>query len=232
MAELPAGAEGKREGRALTMPEARALLNVADGERLGAWVVLGLTLGMRPGEISGLTWEAIDADKVAVYQSLSWSGGKPRHKETKTGNSRTLRLPEIALNALRAHRLAQAEEKLLMGDRWPLRWENLVFITTNGTPLDPSNVRRLVAKLADEAGIEGTLTPYDLRHSATSLLAAAGHSADRLADLFGHRDTRMVWKHYRHVISESVEVAAGRLLEGNYRHTNPGVGCAFKHYLG
>lgn len=220
VAELPHNAEGKREGRALTVPEARALLNAAmqpydrdakpgeTGNRLGAWVVLGLTLGLRPGEISGLTWEAVDGDRLVIFQSLSWTAGRPRLKDTKTGDSRTLRLPAPAQDALRRHRIASNEERLLMGDRWPLEWSNLVFVTTNGTPLDPSNVRRLVARLAKDAGIEGTVTPYDLRHSATSLLAAAGHSADSLADLLGHRDTRMVWKHYRHVISESVDVAA------------------------
>src|SRR5690606_31259295 len=122
---------------------------------------------------------------------LSWTAGRPRLKDTKTGDSRTLRLPAPAQDALRRHRIASNEERLLMGDRWPLEWSNLVFVTTNGTPLDPSNVRRLVARLAKDAGIEGTVTPYDLRHSATSLLAAAGHSADSLADLLGHRDTRM-----------------------------------------
>lgn len=220
VAELPVDATGKREGRALTVPEAKALLNAAmqpydaeakpdeTGVRLGGWVVLGLTLGLRPGEISGLTWEAIDGDKVTVYQSMGWTGGKPQLKGTKTGGSRTLTLPAPAQEALRRHRKAQASERLLMAGRWPLRWESLVFVTSNGTPLDPSNVRRLVAKLARDAGIEGTVAPYDLRHSATSLLAAAGHSADRLADLLGHQDTRMVWKHYRHSINESVEVAA------------------------
>jgi len=208
VAELPVAADGKREGRALTVPEARALLNVADGHRLGAWVTVALTLGLRPGETSGLTWEAVEGGKLVVFQSLAWTGGRPQLKDTKTGQSRTLKLPGVTQGALRTHRLAQVEERLLMGDRWPLRWESLVFVTTNGTPLDPSNIRRVVGKLADEAGIEGSVTPYDLRHSATSLLAAAGHSADRLADLLGHRDTRMVWKHYRHVISESVDVAA------------------------
>lgn len=208
VAELPVAADGKRKGRALTVPEARALLNVADGHRLGAWVTVALTLGLRPGETSGLTWEAVEGGKLVVFQSLAWTGGRPQLKDTKTGQSRTLKLPGVTQGALRTHRLAQVEERLLMGDRWPLRWESLVFVTTNGTPLDPSNTRRLVGNLADEAGIEGSVTPYDLRHSATSLLAAAGHSADRLADLLGHRDTRMVWKHYRHVISESVDVAA------------------------
>ncbi|MBU1226188.1 MAG: tyrosine-type recombinase/integrase, partial [Actinobacteria bacterium] len=110
--------------------------------------------------------------------------------------------------ALRTHRKVQTAERLLMGDRWPARWATLVFVTTNGTPIDPSNLRRMVGQVAVDAGIEGKVNPYDLRHTATSLMAAAGQSAERLADLLGHRDTRMVFKHYRHAITSSVTTAA------------------------
>jgi integrase len=74
--------------------------------------------------------------------------------------------------------------------------------------LGESNLRKFVSRVARAAGIEGRVTPYDLRHTATSLMSAAGHSAEKLADLLGHRDTRMVFKHYRHPVTASVEVAA------------------------
>jgi hypothetical protein len=52
------------------------------------------------------------------------------------------------------------------------------------------------------------LNPYDLWHTATSLISAAGLSAERLADLLGDKDTRMVFGHYRHPVTSSVSVAA------------------------
>jgi integrase len=210
VAELPIEAEPTREGRALTLNEARALLNVASRHRLGAWVTVAMTLGLRPGEVSGLTWESVDFDEqtLAVYQSLGWPGGKPRLKFTKSKRSRTLELPAITLQALRDHRKTSAEELLLLGDRWPKKWGSLVFVSENGTPLNPSNLRRLIRRFAEDAGIEGPLTPYDLRHTATSLISAAGLSAERLADLLGHKDTRMVFQHYRHPVTSSVSVAA------------------------
>lgn len=117
-------------------------------------------------------------------------------------------MPEMTVTALRDHRKRTAEERLLMGDRWPARWQSLVFVSENGTPLDRSNTRRMVNALAKEAGIEGTLNPYDLRHTATSLISAAGLSAERLADLLGHKDTRMVFNHYRHPVTASVSTTA------------------------
>ncbi len=61
------------------MSEARSLLNVAEGHRLGAWVAVALLLGLRPGEVSALHWDAIDLDeaRMVVYRSLSWTNGKP-----------------------------------------------------------------------------------------------------------------------------------------------------------
>lgn len=210
IAELPPGASTKRVGRALSATESRALLNVATDHRLGAWVVVAMTLGLRPGEVSGLTWEAadLDAGSLVVFQSLAWPGKKPVLKDTKTKRGRTLELPAITVNALRSHRKTQAEERLLAGDLWPHRWSSLCFVTQDGTPLDPANIRRVVARLGQQADIEGSLTPYDLRHTATTLIADAGLSADRLADLLGHKDTRMVFGHYRHREGITISTAA------------------------
>ena len=96
----------------------------------------------------------------------------------------------------------------MMGDRWPAKWGSLLFVSENGTPINPSNLRRLIGRFAQDAGIDGVLNPYDLRHTATSLISAAGLSEERLADLLGDKDTRMVFGHYRHPVTSSVSVAA------------------------
>lgn len=211
LAEMPSGTKARREGRALTGPEARALLNVADHHRLGAWVTCALTMALRPGEVSGLTWHSVDLDEgmAIIHQVMAWVKEVPTLKpSTKTGKVRTLTIPPRALDALRNHRKRQAEERLLMGDRWPMKWQDLVFVTQDGTPLSPANVRRMVRNMAAEAGIDGRVTPYDLRHSATSLLSEAGVPPELLADLLGHVDTRMVHRFYRHPVSPTIRVAA------------------------
>lgn len=215
IAELPAATIPPRSGRALTGTEARALLNVAGDHRLGAWVTTALTLGLRPGEVSGLSWPDVDLEGgiLVVHRSLAWNKNTPHLKGTKTGKVRTLDLPPRTYDALRDHRKRQVEERLLMGDRWPVEWSDLVFVSEAGTPLIPSNLRRLVSALAADAGITGKLTPYDLRHSATSLLSASGVAPETLADLLGHVDTRMVHHHYRHPVTPSIRVARERIEE-------------------
>lgn len=206
-------ASAKREGRALTPSDVRALLNVADSHRLGAWVTVAVTMGLRPGEVCGLTWDAVDlADgRAIIHQSLGWVAGEAELKAPKTRRPRTLAIPERTAEALRKHRTAQIEERLLAGPLWPRQWEPMVFVTQNGKPIDPSNLRRLVAKLGRDAGIEGRLTPYDLRHTATSVLSAAGVAPELLADLLGHVDTRMVFRHYRHPVTPTIDVAADHI---------------------
>jgi integrase len=178
-----------------------------------AWVVVALTMGLRTGEVCGLTWDVVDLEKrrLVVHRSLGWVRGKPELKPPKTKRPRTLAIPEATAAVLRRHRLTQVEERLLAGSLWPKEWEQLVFVIQRGTPIDPTNLRRFVRKLALDAGIDGRMTPYDLRHTATSVLSAAGVAPELLADLLGHVDTRMVFRHYRHPVTPAIEVAADHI---------------------
>ncbi|MGH9167538.1 MAG: tyrosine-type recombinase/integrase [Acidimicrobiia bacterium] len=97
------------------------------------------------------------------------------------------------------------EERLTAGARWSAKWEGLVFVTPNGLPLDPANVRRIVRRIAGAAGIDGSVTPYNLRHTATSVLSATGVAPELLTDLLGHVDTRMVLRHYRHPVTPTID---------------------------
>ncbi len=88
------------ERRSLTADEARALLQAAKGERLEAMVVVGLTVGLRPGELTGLLWADIDLD--AKPPTIAVSGAMKRGpdgrvkrgqvKRSKDGR-RTIALP-------------------------------------------------------------------------------------------------------------------------------------------
>ena len=95
-----------------------------------------------------------------------------------------------------------------MGDRWPVRWADLVFVSEAGTPVSDSNMRRLISRWAAEADIEGVVTPYDLRHTALTRLREMGATRDQLVDVAGHMTTRMIDKHYVHRDQLTVSAAA------------------------
>jgi integrase len=105
-----------------------------------ACIALSLLARIRTEEARALRWQHVDLDgnpaasppvppHVAVWRSVRV------HGETKTERSRrTLGLPAVAVQALRALRETQAEERLTAGDNW--QDTGLVFTTHRGAALD------------------------------------------------------------------------------------------------
>jgi integrase len=199
------------ERRSLTPDEARALLDAARGERLEAMIVIGLTAGLRPGELTGLLWTDVDLDRQPVTLAISGAmkrgpDGRVQRGEVKRSKDgrRTIALPPTAAEALKVHRKRQLEQRLGAGSEW--KEQGLVFASRTGTPLDPSPVRRIFARIATRAGVAGATFPYLLRHSAVSLLLDGGASIEEVADLLGD-DPRTLYRHYRHKVRPVAEAA-------------------------
>jgi integrase len=192
--------------RTLTPEQAAKLLQAASGDRLEGLIVVGLMLGLRPGELTGMRWSDIDLDalRLSVEVSLKSERTGLRVGETKTPKSRRpLTLPQPVIEALRTQRKRQREDQLKApGGAW--RDTGHVFTTTIGTPLDPSNLRAAFDKITERAGL-GHWTPNELRHSAASLLSAAGVPLEEIADVLGHTSKRMLEQHYRHQVKPSID---------------------------
>src|SRR3954466_14754133 len=202
LVDVPAGP--KKQGRSLTVVEAKALLDAAAGDRLEALYVTGLLTGLRPGELLGLPWVAVDLTKgrLRVSQSLKREHNKLVIGEPKTLRSRrTLDMPQLVIEVLKRHLERQDKERVAAADAWVET--GLVFTTTLGTPIDPSNLRREFAKLTRKAGI-GHWHPHELRHSAASLLSAAGVPIEQISDVLGHEGPRTTAAVYRHLVNPSV----------------------------
>lgn len=213
LAEMPANARPVGQGRSLTVEQAGQLLEAAAGDRFGPYVTVGLMLGLRPGELCGLRWADIDTKEriLTVRQARVRLRGDTGGEvlgfgDPKTEKSRrSIRLPGPATDALARQRAEQARERLVAGSAWTDN--DLVFSTRMGTPMSPSNVRRDLARLTERAGL-GAWHPNELRHSAASLLSAAGVPLEDVMDLLGHTDTRMLERVYRHRVTRAIEAAA------------------------
>lgn len=194
--------------RSLSPDGARELMAAAAGERLEALIVVGLCCGLRPGELGGLQWS--DLDLQGEVPTLTVTGSLKRLPaadgkgyrlarggvKRSTNGRRTIALPDVAVDALRAHKVAQAVERLKAGPLW--EDHGLVFASEVGGPLDPSNLRRTFARIADKAGLDSGF-PYLLRHSAASLLVDAGVGLEQVADLLGD-NAKTLLAHYRHQV--------------------------------
>ncbi len=190
-AELPNDTAPSQGRRALTADELACLTVALTGHPLAAMFLLSARAGLRPGEAAAVCVDALDLDAtpptVAVVRGVQLKRGRPSVvEELKTrGARRTIALPADLAGALRSH---VDEHGITSG---------LLFPAPNGGPLWPSTARSELAKACDEAGTP-TVRPNELRHTAATLWAAQGLPPHHVADLLGHRSTRMVDEVYRH----------------------------------
>lgn len=197
--------------RPLTPQEARALLDAANGDRLEALYSVALAVGLRQGEALGLRWRDVDLDTgiLRVSFALQRIDGQFQFVEPKTEASRrTIRLPQVAVAALRAHRVRQLEEQLKAGPKWQDR--GLVFTTSVGAPLDGSSVTHRFQAMLERSGLPH-MRFHDLRHACASLLLAQGVPMRMIMEILGHSQISLTMNLYSHVLPSMSEDAAGRM---------------------
>lgn len=183
----PTTAPAPADSKVLTQAEVDRLLAAARGDRLEAWLHLILNTGMRPHETYELAWTDVDMDGLQVTA---------RPRKAKASRPRPVEISAGARTHLAAHRSAQAQERLFMGAEWPSDYDHLVFRSQAGTPLDGHNMNRKLRGWLRTAGIDKTLTVYDLRRTVASLAADRGVMLVSLADFLGN-DPRTLETYYR-----------------------------------
>lgn len=211
LVDTPKGQEG-RPSKSLTFKQAIALIASARDTALYAYVVLSLLVGIRTEEARALRWEHVDLDgdpggeppvppHVAVWRSVR------AHGDTKTKKSRrTLKLPEMAVEALRVQLERQADARLLAGILW--QEHGIVFATAVGTPLDASDVRRSLRAICRKADIGEDWAPRDMRHTFVSLLSDNGMAIEEISRLVGHSSTNVTETVYRHELRPVITTGA------------------------
>jgi integrase len=166
----------RREIVILTKPEVATLLAQAGGLHLA--VLVAVTTGMRRGELLGLRWADLDlkAGRLTVNQSLERIGGKVAFKPPKTSTSRrTITLPAITVEALAAHRSAQAR----------LGGLGLVFAAPDGGPMNADQLTRYFADLVERVGVR-RITFHGLRHTHISHQLIDGVHPKIVSERAGH----------------------------------------------
>jgi integrase len=181
------------EIRPFSREEAKRFLEAAQGDRFEALYVLGLTSGMRLGEIGGLYWSDVDLDlrKLHVQRSLVTGYGQT-FEPPKTSNSRrSIGLSERAAEAIERHRLRQAAEGFLV------EGDTLVFTNTVGKPINPSHLLcRSFKPLLKRAGLPDTTFHAATRHTCCCILLTQGVNPRTVSLQLGHSSVAFTLQRY------------------------------------
>lgn len=121
----------------------------------------------------------------------------PQFAEPKTPQSRRqIVLSATAVEALRAHRARQLEERLRLGPAWADN--DVVFADEFGRPLDGKHLTRRFYPLLKQAGLP-RIRFHDLRHTAATLLLGRGTHPKLVAEMLGHARIAVTLDLYTHV---------------------------------
>jgi integrase len=180
----------------LEADEARDLLDAAGDHR--SLIAVMLLAGLRVSEATSLRWRSVNLGSGAL---------RVEHSKTDAGQ-RTVDLSPDLLDEL----------KLLRATTRPESDDELVFPTSQGTPLHRANVsNRILAKAVeranaerakvDRSAIEG-VTCHSLRRTFASLLYEAGASPAYVMSQMGHTSSGLALEIYAKKMERSRDTGA------------------------
>jgi integrase len=186
------------ESQGLDPVTARTFLESIREERLYAFYLCAAVLGLHRSELLGLAWSALDLDagRLSVRQTLTVVNGRISYQEPKTWTSRrTVPLPVLVVEELRAHQQRQEVERRTASDRW--QESGLVFTTPDGRPIPPSTLDKQWRDQRERLAL-GKLRSHDLRHTCVSLLLALGVASHIVREIAGPSDIKITMTAYAH----------------------------------
>ncbi|MGZ3348386.1 MAG: tyrosine-type recombinase/integrase, partial [Xanthobacteraceae bacterium] len=201
----------------LRAEQIQSVLGALVGHPLQPIAVLALSTGARRGEILGLAWRHVDLDDgtITIARTLEQAYGQLTFKAPKTKHGkRTIALPRIAVDALRAHRLRQLELRLAQGEGKPGP-DALVFCTLEGNPIPPGNLSRDWRKFVKAHKLP-EVSFHGLRHSHASALIAAKIDPVSVAHQLGHGSPVVTMRIYAHKFGE-LDTKAADAIEATLR---------------
>ena len=202
-----------RKVKPWTVEEAQQFLasaREADDSLYAAFVLI-LVLGLRRGEVLGLTWELVDLDQAELFvgEQLQRVNHKILRRETKTEASEApLPLPVICVAALKLRKNQQDAARRAHSGRWTDT--GLVFTTRYGTPIEPRNFNRSFDYRIARAAVR-RINVHGTRKTCGTLLAALDVHPRVAMQILRHSRIAVTMEIYTEATSEATRDALKRL---------------------
>ncbi len=200
----------QKEMTAWSPEDARTFLVATASDRLAALWVVALNSGMRRGELAGLRWADVDLDDraIAVRQQRTTAHYRVVVAEPKARSRRVIPVDAAVVEALRAHRLRQLEERLCAGPGW--FDSGYVFVDEVGQPYHPERLRVLFERACRAVGVP-VIRLHDLRHTMATAALQAGIHPKVVQERLGHSSIAITLDTYSHVAPTLQREAADKL---------------------
>ena len=166
-----------------TWPEVERLVQVAPAH-LADYIRVRCLTGLRSGEINGLRWDQVDrARGVLRIIRARVAGQEVLPKNEFSERDIPLTAPLIEALDRQAARTGEGVE-------------GFVFVTRRGAPISTTNfANRDWPRILARAEL-ALWRPYQTRHTAATLMLAAGENPAWIAQVLGHADCQMLWRTY------------------------------------
>lgn len=199
----------RREMHALSAEDVARLLEATADDPMGPVYRVAVGTGLRLGELMGLRWSDVDIEGRTLVVRRAYSrtaDGGYAIAEPKTARSRrTVMLPAVALDGLRRQKVRQAAQRLAAGSAWQ-DTAGQVFTDAVGRPARPDVVSTAFRQVSTRLKLGARF--HDLRHTAASLLLAAGVPLKVVSETLGHSSIAITADVYAHVTPDLRREAA------------------------
>ena len=200
----------RKQVKALDEADIGKVLDALQGSRLRAPALMALASGVRRGELLALRWRdmSLEQGTMVVRHALQQTKEGVAFKSPKSGRGRTVALPNMAVEALRAQKASQAEERLSLGAAY--HDDDLVFPLPDGRPWPPDSFTSAFQAQMRKAKMPN-VNFHCLRHSHATLLLKQGVNAKVVSERLGHANVGTTLDIYAHVLPGMQEEAARRI---------------------
>lgn len=203
----------KKDIKVILNDDQAAFSEAIKGHDLECLFVVAMHTGARISEILGMTWKNTNLDtgeiKINAQLQRPRSDGMERTLvSTKTGNHRTVVVPEFVVDALIAEKRAQLSNRLKAGKMWRNDL-GLVFTRADGSPIPHTTVSNAFKRIVTEIG-RPDLSFHALRHTYATEEIASGTDPKTVANTLGHTTVHMTMDVYATAVSSTKKSSAER----------------------
>lgn len=212
----------KKSISVFTREEQQIFMQAIRGSLYELFFTMGITTGMRCGEMLALKWENVDMEGrlITVNENLTISYTKESGSEIHMGTPKSETSIRVLPIAQRLYELLIEEQKIHMNLFGEV--DGFVFKTNNNTPYHSrGHFGRELKRICAENGLPD-MNLHGLRHTFATRGLEKGILPRIMQKLLGHSDWQLFFNTYSHVMPDIYSAESAKLVDAIDKINSPG----------